>query len=141
MGDWSERAACRDVDPELFFPLGEGDAFASQIRRASAVCRRCPSAEACLDYALETHQKDGIWGGLTPKERQSVRRRRLRKAIADAQPNPVTVREKHCRLCGVIQPASEFQRDGRSQDGLNASCRECTNQVARGRREAKRLAS
>jgi WhiB family redox-sensing transcriptional regulator len=32
--------------------------------------------QACLDFAIDTRQHDGIWGGLTEIERRRVRRRR-----------------------------------------------------------------
>jgi WhiB family redox-sensing transcriptional regulator len=40
--DWHSEAACRGVDPELFFPVGESGPALRQTRRAKAVCRRCP---------------------------------------------------------------------------------------------------
>ncbi|MDQ3915075.1 MAG: WhiB family transcriptional regulator [Actinomycetota bacterium] len=46
--------------------------------RAKAICRTCPVAEPCLEFAMETNQKYGIWGGLTDKERASLKRRRAR---------------------------------------------------------------
>ena len=40
--DWRHRAACRDEDPELFFPIGNTGPALLQIEEAKAVCRRCP---------------------------------------------------------------------------------------------------
>jgi WhiB family redox-sensing transcriptional regulator len=37
----------------------------------------CPVAEPCLEYALETNQRAGIWGGTTEEERKSLRRKWL----------------------------------------------------------------
>lgn len=51
--------------PELFYD--EEDA-----EPARAVCRRCPLAVECLDYALE-NEEYGVWGGTTPDERQALR--------------------------------------------------------------------
>lgn len=75
MGEWRDEAACRDVDPELFFPIGHGPAADAQIEAAKAVCRRCPVAEQCLEWALETGQDAGVWGGLAEEERRQLRRR------------------------------------------------------------------
>ena len=36
-------AACRDVDPELFFPIGDTGPALLQIDEAKQVCRRCPA--------------------------------------------------------------------------------------------------
>jgi WhiB family redox-sensing transcriptional regulator len=78
VGDWRDRAACRDEDPELFFPVGDGAGAQDQIARAQAVCERCPVRQQCLDFALSTGQDAGIWGGLTAAQRRSRRRSGLR---------------------------------------------------------------
>lgn len=73
--DWSS-AACRDQDPELFFPLGTGEPAAQQAEAAKAVCARCALVEPCLDVALAAGITDGIWGGRTERERRAIARRR-----------------------------------------------------------------
>jgi len=37
---------------------------------AKAICATCPVREECLEYALETNQDSGIWGGLDEEQRQ-----------------------------------------------------------------------
>ena len=71
---WLEQAACSDEDPELFFPISAKGAGLAQAAEAKAVCAGCPVRDACLDYALATDQRAGIWGGLTEEERHSLRR-------------------------------------------------------------------
>lgn len=72
---WREAAACLDVDDEVtFFPKKEDVAA---IGKAKAVCATCPVADVCLTWAIESNQNEGIWGGHTPKERRSLRRRWL----------------------------------------------------------------
>lgn len=80
--DWRSDAACLDVDPELFFPIGNAGPALRQIEEAKTLCRRCPVAEACLTWAMETKQEHGVWGGLTEDERRARRRRqtKLRRA-------------------------------------------------------------
>ena len=39
--DWRNYAACRDVDPELFFPIGNTGPALLQIDEAKQVCGRC----------------------------------------------------------------------------------------------------
>ena len=79
--DWQEDAACREYDNIIFF--GE-DFTETELERqareahAKSICARCPVAEPCLEFAMETNQKYGIWGGLTDKERASLKRRRAR---------------------------------------------------------------
>lgn len=79
--DWQEDAACREYDNILFFGEDQGESELERQAReseAKAVCQRCPVAEPCLEFAIETNQKYGIWGGLTDKERASLKRRRAR---------------------------------------------------------------
>ena len=72
--NWREESACRDLDANLFFPAGETGPAALQIAQAKTICRACPVREACLDFALVTHQDYGIWGGTTEDERRQIRR-------------------------------------------------------------------
>ncbi|MGW1627317.1 WhiB family transcriptional regulator [Streptomyces sp. NPDC002172] len=78
---WRERAACRDVDPDLFFPIGTAGLTLVQIDEAKAVCARCPVRELCLQWALDVGQVEGIWGGTTESERRATRRRSARKDV------------------------------------------------------------
>ena len=72
---WRQRAACRGVDPSLFFP-GKGDS-APEARR---VCAGCPVRDACLEYALVGGETYGIWGGVPELQRKRMRRQRRRGA-------------------------------------------------------------
>ncbi|MBV2362690.1 WhiB family transcriptional regulator [Streptomonospora nanhaiensis] len=74
--DWRHHAACRDEDPELFFPIGNSGPAVLQIEEAKAVCRSCPVSAACLRWALETGQDGGVWGGMSEDERRALKRRR-----------------------------------------------------------------
>jgi WhiB family transcriptional regulator, redox-sensing transcriptional regulator len=76
--DWRHRAACRDEDPELFFPIGTTGPALMQVEDAKAVCRRCDVVESCLNWALENGQDSGVWGGMSEDERRSLKRRRAR---------------------------------------------------------------
>jgi WhiB family transcriptional regulator, redox-sensing transcriptional regulator len=71
--NWWREAACRNAEPELFFPVSATSASAPAIRRAKAICATCPVSTQCLTYALTHRQEQGIWGGLTDEERRSVR--------------------------------------------------------------------
>ncbi len=80
MMEWQDHAACRDYDNVLFFGEEGESELEKQAReaRAKAICQTCPVREPCLEFAMETNQKYGIWGGLTDKERASLKRRRAR---------------------------------------------------------------
>ena len=74
MTDFWHRARCGD-DPELFYPIGEGPAFAAQIARAKDICGACPVRAACLAQALTHRELHGIWGGTSAAERRELMRR------------------------------------------------------------------
>lgn len=79
--EWQEDASCRQYDNTVFFGPDHGESeLEKQAReaRAKAICQTCPVLEPCLEFAMETNQKYGIWGGLTDKERASLKRRRAR---------------------------------------------------------------
>ena len=70
--DWRDKAACLTADPELFFPVGNTGPAVDQIEKAKAVCARCTVSEMCLQYALDTNQDSGVWGGLSEDERRAL---------------------------------------------------------------------
>lgn len=76
---WRDRAACLDEDPELFFPIGTTGPALEQIDRAKAVCGRCEVRGECLEWAMDTRQDAGVWGGMTEDERRTFRRSRQRR--------------------------------------------------------------
>ena len=80
---WRRLAVCRDTDPELFFPIGTTGQALLQITRAKQVCCDCPVKDDCLDFAMETNQDTGIWGGTSEEERRQMRREAT--ALARAQ--------------------------------------------------------
>jgi WhiB family transcriptional regulator, redox-sensing transcriptional regulator len=71
---WRNDATCRDLDPDLFFPVGVTGYAVEQIEAAKSFCRNCPSKDACLDFAITTNQEYGVWGGTTEDERRVLRR-------------------------------------------------------------------
>ncbi len=71
---WREGASCRQTKPALFFPAGNTGVALEQITAAKAVCRTCPVQSECLEFALETNQEAGIWGGTDEDERRRLRR-------------------------------------------------------------------
>src|SRR5947208_10972848 len=72
---WRQRAACRGVDPEVFYPVSDDDAD-----EAKAICAQCPVRQACLEYALTNRERDGVWGGATERERRRIVRQRRKSA-------------------------------------------------------------
>jgi WhiB family redox-sensing transcriptional regulator len=76
--DWRNRAACRDEDPELFFPTSEVGPGASQVAQAKTVCARCPDTakSACLNGAVDEGDDWSVRGGTTAQERRNLTRTR-----------------------------------------------------------------
>ena len=74
---WRQLARCRGVDPEVFYPVSDDDEAAEE---AKSICALCPVREPCLEFALSTREKNGVWGGLTERERRRVLRRRRKTA-------------------------------------------------------------
>ena len=52
-----------------FFPQNR-----KEEREAHAICSMCPVAEECLDHALETNERYGVWGGTTERQRKKLKR-------------------------------------------------------------------
>ena len=72
---WQRSAQCRGLAAEIFYP----DADDRHTRRrqedaAKRVCIRCPVMAACREHALNLPEAHGIWGALTARERNRVRR-------------------------------------------------------------------
>lgn len=68
---WQLEANCRGLDPSMFF-VGRGDYKA--MERAKATCRGCPVKAECLELGM--HEIEGVWGGLSARERRVLRRQR-----------------------------------------------------------------
>ncbi|MGD9704361.1 MAG: WhiB family transcriptional regulator [Acidimicrobiia bacterium] len=81
---WRQDAICRDTDPDLFFPVGTTGHALVQIDRAREVCDQCPVKVDCLEFALETNQDSGIWGGTSEEERRKIRREAVARQKAAA---------------------------------------------------------
>ena len=76
---WRGDALCAEVDQGIFFPeVGE------PTTAAKAVCGRCTVRAECLEYALDLGIRDGIWGGMSVRERRSVR----------TEPDPIKTRDE-----------------------------------------------
>jgi WhiB family transcriptional regulator, redox-sensing transcriptional regulator len=76
--DWRARGACVTEDPDLFFPVSTVGLSQRQEQRAKTVCAGCPVRLECLQYALDSGQMHGVWGGLAADELTRLRRNRQR---------------------------------------------------------------
>lgn len=74
--DWRDQAACREVDPELFFPLTDQGPSRVQEQAAVQHCMGCQVREKCLDWALDNEIHHGVWGAATEQQRLAIIRGR-----------------------------------------------------------------
>jgi WhiB family transcriptional regulator, redox-sensing transcriptional regulator len=77
--DWRAHAACKGIDPELFFSSEDLPDKRERIEReqaAKAICGHCSVRADCLAYAIAAGERYGIWGGLNPQERRAAARSR-----------------------------------------------------------------
>ena len=97
---WVTQAACRGLSRErydLFFP----DKFDStSAANARAVCKTCPVREECLTYSLDEGIRDGIWGGLSERERRPLRKARSLTMVDPFEANLEPVRALPTRMPG-----------------------------------------
>jgi len=71
---WLDRAACRDLDPERFFPESGEQRKAAE---AKAICAGCQVRDHCLQLAVKAaggiDADHGVFGGTLPAERSPLR--------------------------------------------------------------------
>ena len=77
--DWQVKAACRGMSVDLFFnpDFLRGRPKRAHEANAKAICAACPVIGQCLERAIKVGEPDGVWGGLTPRERDATRDRSL----------------------------------------------------------------
>jgi WhiB family redox-sensing transcriptional regulator len=90
--DWHDDAACRSMGADLFFSE-RGDI--RWVAEAKAVCATCDVVEECLQWAIDTGSRHGVFGGLTPKERQGLK---LGKGVRVVRCGTTAGEAKHRRL-------------------------------------------
>jgi WhiB family redox-sensing transcriptional regulator len=81
--NWRAEARCLGSNPGLFFPLGATGAPRAQAETAKRICADCMVRGRCLQFALETNQVTGVWGGTTEDERRTLRRNWVRSGRPD----------------------------------------------------------
>lgn len=135
MTTWRDRAICRGLDPDIFFPR-TGDI--SGIDYARQICAGCPVVQECLDAAMEAEHgtgKDsraGVFGGLSSSQRYN-----LYRASTLAPTGPHTG-GKPMVPCGTY---GAYQRHRRYKEPVCDDCREAARLKSQRRRERERTAA
>ncbi len=75
---WQHLGRCRETDPDMFYPEGSGGGGPLHSKDAKRICKACPVMMQCRQWALDTDEEYGIWGGLSEAERKKIRRERAR---------------------------------------------------------------
>jgi WhiB family redox-sensing transcriptional regulator len=101
---WADRAACRGMTVDTFYTSDDAtDTERERVQAAAKmICRICPSRLDCLDWALNTAEAEGVWGGLTADERRILRRRKHMRI-----PRTVILQP-----CGTLAAYRRHQRNG-----------------------------
>lgn len=128
---WFAEAACGDTnpdgslvhDPEIFHPEKGGS-----VEPAKAVCADCLVRDECREWALESNETRGVWGGMSATERRVERKRRQaggRVLRCDAGKHEVTVEtlgvsaddRERCKVCDRERAAEYHARRKRANRG------------------------
>ena len=75
--DWHDSAHCRGEAGRDFYPPFGGERKRERVareQRAKTVCAACPVRSQCLEHAILSGERYGVWGGLTFDERVTFRR-------------------------------------------------------------------
>ena len=101
MHEWMERAACKNSDPDDWFPLEYSMRHENNMTR---ICiEQCEVQEQCLEYALVSKETLGIWGGFSPAELKGIRTKRYSRCCKCGQrwPKARLTYETTCRPCKI----------------------------------------
>jgi hypothetical protein len=70
---------CAEVGVEFFYLEDKDDrsvvVSVGDYTVAKQICKSCIHSTECADWAIK-HESFGFWGGLTPQERNVIRRRK-----------------------------------------------------------------
>ena len=114
---------CAGMDPDLWFPENSATATGTTAKR---VCLQCPLLEPCREHGIR-HERHGIWGGLSERDRRQVRRER--GGMRPVREVPTTVVNVRARVvqrseCGTYGGADRHRRMG------TPVCDDCKRAVA-----------
>jgi WhiB family redox-sensing transcriptional regulator len=76
------RGDCKGMPTDWWFPEhapsgNENEKYES----ARAICAGCAVKSECLDFAISFPNLQGMWGGMSPRQRVAERRRRYRASL------------------------------------------------------------
>lgn len=98
--DFPQAVCAKSYDPDLWFPETNAQ-LKADIKVIKLLCASCPHRIECAQFAIDEDIQEGVWGGLTPRERTALRgagprKRRISNAgerIAVMKANGMTYRQ------------------------------------------------
>lgn len=85
--EWRYDAKCRGMDTELWYPPRDKTKYKDIATVSKAVCYgrdglpECPVRKECLLYADSIDEQHGIWGGMSHRERNALKRKAKREGL------------------------------------------------------------
>lgn len=76
---WMREAKCAEIGADLWF-----QEYSSQ-QQAAALCHGCPVTADCLQFALETDSRFGVWGGMNMRARARLHNKYMREHHPDGR--------------------------------------------------------
>jgi WhiB family transcriptional regulator, redox-sensing transcriptional regulator len=117
---WLDQAACRDLDPERFFPESGEQTKAAE---AKAICAACQVRDQCLELAVKAagglDHDHGVFGGTLPAERSQLRGARFPEPSAYRRDRDLA--EQAHQLAGEVGLRQAARQLGIHRDTLTAA--------------------
>lgn len=126
--DWMPRAACRNRDPELWFPPKSGNP-----NPAINICRQCPVITECAQYALQTGQSHGIVAGTSAASATGRRKLHLLAGI-EREPRELKYCQGPCGRPLRDRNTPSCNAPGTVREGRLGMCDTCAAAHKRGYR-------
>ena len=70
-----ESQCMKEPDLDFFFPDSQVE-LAQRLPRLQELCNSCIHKTACLSFAIDNHETDGFWGGMTPEQRSHLTKKK-----------------------------------------------------------------
>lgn len=136
--DWRHKATCRDVDPELFQPVGTAGPALVQAVRAKLVCSACPVIAQCRDWAVGHGEPSGVWAGLSEQDRRAARMADYKPIEFEPVPEPRPAPAPRPQHCGSGHAVNEENTRVDARGRLD--CRVCSRERQQAYRKRERAA-
>ena len=84
---WRYKAKCRGMNTDLWFPPRDKEKYKKIADVSKAVCYgrdgapECPVRKECLLYAEKKEDTHGIWGGMSHRERNALKRKAAKHGL------------------------------------------------------------